>query len=244
MSAANPEAGVRRPRWHLAVVALAVVGMLVVGRSIDVESYVGALQDWTAAMGGLAPVVYGLAYVGATLLGAPSMPFTLLAPMLFGVATGVVVMVAASTASAACGFLIARYLARDAVTARLGDSPGFARLCTLVEKHDWLLIPVLRTFPIVPFMVVNYGFGLTGIGFGRYFWWSAASLIPANVALVLGASILYGAAARGSVSWPVLGAAVAAGLVSAGLVIGARRARGSPARLGQLAAPASQSGEA
>ena len=207
-----------------------MLGMLVVGRSIDVESYVGILQGWTAAMGALAPVVYGLVYVGATLVGAPSMPFTLLAPMLFGVATGVAVMVAASSASAACGFLIARYLARDAVTARLGDSPGFARLCTLVERHDWLLIPVLRTFPIVPFMVVNYGFGLTGIGFGRYFWWSAAALVPSNVALVLGASVLYGAAARGSVSWPVLGGAVAAGLVSVVLVIGARRARSSLAR--------------
>ncbi len=230
MSAVKPEARSRRPRWHLTVGVLVVLGVLVVGRSIDVESYVGTLQGWTAAMGALAPVVYGLVYVGATLVGAPSMPFTLLAPMLFGVATGVAVMVAASSASAACGFLIARYLARDAVTARLGDSPGFARLCTLVEKHDWLLIPVLRTFPIVPFMVVNYGFGLTGIGFGRYFWWSAAALVPSNVALVLGASVLYGAAARGSVSWPVLGGAVAAGLVSVVLVIGARRARSSLAR--------------
>ena len=204
-SAANPDARASRPRWHLAVGVLVVVGMLVVGRSIGVESYVGAAQRWTAPMGGLAP-------------------------MLFGVATGVVVMVAASTASAACGFLIARYLARDAVTARLAGSPGFARLCTLVEKHDWLLIPVLRTFPIVPFMVVNYGFGLTRIGFGRYFWWSSTAMVPSNVALVLGASVLYGAAARGSVSWPVLGGAVAAGLVSVVLVIGARRARGSLAR--------------
>ena len=225
-SAAGPETSARRPRWHLAVGALVVIGMLVAGRSMDVKHYVGAAQRWTAPMGGMAPVVYGLVYVGATLVGAPSMPFTLLAPMLFGVATGVIAMVAASTVSAACGFLIARHLARDAVMARLAGSAGFARLCTLVEEHDWLLIPLLRTFPVVPFVVVNYGFGLTGIGFGRYFWWSAAAMVPSTVALVLGASVFYGAAARGGVSWPVLGGAVTAGLVSVVLVIVARRARG------------------
>ena len=135
-------------------------------------------------------------------------------------------MVAASSVSAAGGFLIARYLARDAIAARLADSPAFIRMRALVESHDWLLIPVLRTFPVAPFVVVNYAFGLTRIGFGRYFWWSAVAMVPSNIVLVLGARVIFDAAARGVVSWPVLAGAIVAALVSVGLVVLVKRARG------------------
>jgi uncharacterized membrane protein YdjX (TVP38/TMEM64 family) len=215
-----------KSRWHLLIGGLLALAVLVAARSVDVEHYVGTAQRWAEPLGLLGPVVYGLVYVAATLLGAPSMPFTVLAPVLFGVTTGAVTMVAASSASAAGGFLIARYLARDAVAARLADSPAFVRLRALVEEHDWLLIPVLRTFPVAPFVVVNYGFGLTRIGFGRYFCWSAVAMVPSNIVLVLGARAIFDAAARGVVSWPVVGGTIAAGLVSIGLVVLVKRARG------------------
>ena len=117
-----------KSRWHLVVGGLLALGVLLAARSIDVEHYVSVAQRWAEPMGLLGPVVYGLVYVAVTLLGAPSMPFTVLAPVLFGVATGAVTMVAASSVSAAGGFLIARYLARDAVAARLADSPAFVRM--------------------------------------------------------------------------------------------------------------------
>ena len=215
-----------KSRWHLVVGALLALGVLLAARSVDVEHYVSVAQRWAEPMGLLGPVVYGLVYVAVTLLGAPSMPFTVLAPVLFGVTTGAVTMVAASSVSAAGGFLIARYLARDAVAARLADSPAFVRMRALVEAHDWLLIPVLRTFPVAPFVVVNYGFGLTRIGFARYFWWSAVAMVPSNIVLVLGARLVFDAAARGVVSWPVVAAAIAAGLVSLGLVVLVKQARG------------------
>ncbi len=186
----------------------------------------GTAQRWAEPLGPLGPVVYGLVYVAATLLGAPSMPFTVLAPVLFGAATGVCTMVAASSTSAAGGFLIARYLARDLVAARLAHSAAFVRLGALVEEHDWLLIPVLRTFPIAPFVVVNYGFGLTRIGFGRYFWWSAVAMVPSNVVLVLGARAIFDAITRGVVSWPIVAGTIGAGIISGALVVLVKRARG------------------
>jgi uncharacterized membrane protein YdjX (TVP38/TMEM64 family) len=94
-----------------------------------------------------------------------------------------------------------------------------------VEKHDWAVIPVLRILPIAPFAVVNYGFGLTGISFWRYFVWSELAMIPMNAVLVLGAGLLFDATMRGGgASWPVLGAAAAAALVVIGLAALGRRA--------------------
>jgi uncharacterized membrane protein YdjX (TVP38/TMEM64 family) len=207
----------RRRIWPLVAAGGFLLAMVVVGRAVDVGSHLEAAQGWTAALGVLAPAAFVVVYVVATLLGVPGMPFTLLSPLLFGVGPAFVVMVVGSALSAALAFLIARYLARDALAERLAGTDGFARLSALVEEHDWAVIPVLRILPIAPFAVVNYGFGLTGISFWRYFGWSELAMVPMNAVLVLGAGLLFDATARGTASWPLLGAAAAAALVLIGL---------------------------
>jgi len=207
----------RRRIWPLVAAGGFLLAMVVVGRAIDVGSHLEAAQGWTAALGVLAPAAFVVVYVVATLLGVPGMPFTLLSPLLFGVGPAFVVMVVGSALSAALAFLIARYLARNALAERLAGTDGFARLSALVEEHDWAVIPVLRILPIAPFAVVNYGFGLTGISFWRYFGWSELAMVPMNAVLVLGAGLLFDATARGTASWPLLGAAAAAALVLIGL---------------------------
>ena len=212
-AAVPPPAVSRRRVWPFVAAGLFLLAMVAVGRLIDVGDHLEAAQGWTAALGVLAPAAFVLVYVGATLIGVPGLPFTLLSPLLFGIGPAFVVMVVASTISAALAFLIARYLARDALAARLSGTDGFARLSALVERHDWAVIPVLRILPIAPFAVVNYGFGLTGISFWRYFGWSELAMIPMNAVLVVGPGLLLGATTRGTASWPLLGAATAAALV-------------------------------
>ena len=217
-AAAAPGRARRRRRiWPLVAAGGFLLAMVVMGRAIDVGSHLEAAQGWTAALGVLAPAAFVVVYVLATLLGVPGMPFTLLSPLLFGVGPAFVVMVVGSALSAALAFLIARYLARDALAERLAGTDGFARLSALVEEHDWAVIPVLRILPIAPFAMVNYGFGLTGISFWRYFGWSELAMVPMNAVLVLGAGLLFDATARGTASWPLLGAAAAAALVLIGL---------------------------
>jgi uncharacterized membrane protein YdjX (TVP38/TMEM64 family) len=217
-------AGSRRRVWPLVAAGLFLLAMVVVARVVDVGSHLAAAQGWTATLGGLAPAVFVLVYVAATLIGVPGMPFTLLSPLLFGIGPAFGVMVVGSAISAALGFLIARYLARDALAERLAGTDGFARLSALVEEHDWAVIPVLRIAPIAPFAVVNYGFGLTGISFWRYFGWSELAMIPMNGVLVVGAGLLVDASTRGTASWPLLGAAAAAALALVGLAALGRKA--------------------
>ena len=223
-AAAPGRARARRRIWPLVAAGGFLLAMVVVGRAIDVGSHLEAAQGWTAALGVLAPAAFVVVYVVATLLGVPGMPFTLLSPLLFGVGPAFVVMVVGSALSAALAFLIARYLARDALAERLAGTDGFARLSALVEEHDWAVIPVLRILPIAPFAVVNYGFGLTGISFWRYFGWSELAMVPMNAVLVLGAGLLFDATTRGTASWPLLGAAAAAALVLIGLAALGRKA--------------------
>jgi uncharacterized membrane protein YdjX (TVP38/TMEM64 family) len=224
------------------VAAGAGLALLAAGRVVDVAQYSGVVQEWVATLGSLGPIAYIILYVAATLVGVPSMPFSLLAPVLFGVGTAVAVMLVASTTSAGLGFLIARYVARDAIEGWLANRPSVARVAALVERHDWMLIPVLRTVPIAPFVVVNYSFGLTRIRFWRYLIWSGLAMIPSNVALIMGGHIFYDAIVKGMVSWPVVVCgATAAALVLALLVVGRRTASGSAfarGTVGEAGAPA------
>jgi uncharacterized membrane protein YdjX (TVP38/TMEM64 family) len=214
----------RRSRWPFAVFAVFLIAVVVASRAVDLSRHVETAQAWTAALGILAPAAFVLVYVAATLIGVPGTPFTLLSPFLFGPLTAFVVMVVASSASAAAGFLIARYLARDSFTERLGETDGFSRLSRLVAAHDWIVIPFLRIVPVAPFAVVNYGFGLTGITFWRYFLWTELAMIPMNALLILGADVFYVAAVRGTVSGPLIAAvAVAAALVAGLVAIGLRK---------------------
>ena len=212
----------RQGRWPLAVGGAILLAMIVVGHTVDVTRYLEAARSWAGSLGVLAPVAFVAVYVAATLIGVPGMPFTLLSPFLFGAWPAVVVMIVASGLSAAAAFLIARYLARDAFVARLTGTASFARLSALLEAHDWVVIPLLRILPIAPFAVVNYGFGLTAIAFGRYLTWSLVGMIPMNVVLVLGADVFYTAATRGTVPWPLVAGATAAALLLAGLAAAGR----------------------
>ncbi|HKW93534.1 MAG TPA: VTT domain-containing protein [Methylomirabilota bacterium] len=224
----RPSSDRRHGRWALAALGLFVLAMVVMGRAIDVEHHVETAQSWAGALGVLAPAAYVCVYTAATLIGVPGLPFTVLAPILFGPLPGFVVMVIASALSAALGFLTARFLARDLVARRLDGSGGFARLAALVEAHHWMVIPLVRIVPIAPFVVVNYGFGLTGIAFRRYFLWTELAMVPMNAVLVFGTDVLYRASTGGAPARPLLVAALAAAGALGALALFGRKAAARP----------------
>lgn len=213
-----------RRGWPLAAAGALVLALAIAARLVDLGRLGTAAQDWVGTLGALAPVVYVIGYVVLTVLWVPGLPFTLAAPVLFGVLLAFGIMVMASGLSAALAFLIARHVAGAAVRRRLAGTESFRRLFALVEKHDWMVIPLVRIVPGAPFAVVNYGFGLTDIGFWRYLLWSELAMIPMNALLVLGSGLSYDALTRGTASGWLLAAAAAAAVLVAGLALAGRRA--------------------
>jgi uncharacterized membrane protein YdjX (TVP38/TMEM64 family) len=223
-AAGRTSASGRRGRWPVALAGALLLALIVVGRTVDVARYLEATRAWVDPLGALGPAAFVAVYVAATLIGVPGVPFTVLSPVLFGAWPAVAVMIVASGLSAVAAFLIARYLARDVFVARLSGTAAFTRLSGLLEEHDWVVIPLLRVLPVAPFAVVNYGFGLTAISLWRYTAWSLVGMVPMNVVLVLGADLLYTAATRGTVPWPLVAGTAAALLLLAGLAAAGRRA--------------------
>ena len=55
------------------------------------------------------------------------------------------------------------------------------KLIAGVDKKSWMFVAFLRLIPIVPFNLVNYGLGVTGIPFRIYLFTSAVFLIPLEI---------------------------------------------------------------
>lgn len=226
--AANRRASRRRTTIHLAVLVGVVAALFVIGRFIDVAEHVGTIQQWVADFGIAGPLVYTLGYTCATLMGVPGTPLTVLAALVFGPRTGVLVMIVASTLSAALGFVIARWIAREQVERLLGGTALYEALQRMLETAPGIAVPFTRLLPIFPFSLVNYGFGLSRMPMWKYLLASEIVMVPMNFVWVFSATAVYGTVIRGEVPWTILlwtaGAAVA--LLVVGVV--GHRALGHP----------------
>lgn len=202
----------------LLVVLLALSGLVVAGRVLGLGARVVLLRDWISTLGLLGPFVYVGIYILAVVLAVPGSAVTALAGALFGSVLGVVVVSAGSTLGAALCFLIARFLAREAITRRFAGNRHFERLEVLTGRHGALMVAITRLVPLFPFNVLNYGFGLTGIPFVTYLMWSWLCMLPGTVLYVVGAdtltrSLAEGRIPRGSVMTLVLVGGIVALLV-------------------------------
>src|SRR5262249_60153140 len=113
------------PAFRVVSVTAIALRLFVIARQLPIGEMIEGLSSWVQGLGLWGPVVYGLVYVAAVVALIPGAALTIAAGALFGLVTGTITVSLASTTGAALGFLIARYLARDAVGRWLGRDPKF-----------------------------------------------------------------------------------------------------------------------
>jgi len=140
-------------------------------------------QRWILAWGPAAPLVYLLGYVVGVLLLVPRPLLSLAGGALFGALWGTALALVGATAGALVCFVLARHLLGDTVARWFGT-----RLHTLdawLERHGWLAVLYLRLLPVLPFVLVNYGCGLTSLRMGHFAVGTAVGSLPGTVLLVV-----------------------------------------------------------
>lgn len=130
-------------------------------------------------LGWLAPVLFIAIYCLATLLLLPTMVLTLAGGAIFGPVFGLLLNLIGATTGAGLAFLITRYLTYDWFSNKKGEKLN--QLIAGVDEKGWLFVALLRLIPIVPFNLVNYGMGITGIKFRLYLITTFIFLIPAEI---------------------------------------------------------------
>jgi len=139
-----------------------------------------ALQQWLAAAGWWAPLVFIAIYAAGTVLFLPGSVLTLAAGALFGILPGALYSLTGATLGAMLAFLIARHLAGEWVARKTGGR--LKQLIEGVEAEGWRFVAFVRLVPLFPFNVVNYALGLTRIPLAAYALASAVCMLPGALA--------------------------------------------------------------
>ncbi|NJK61140.1 MAG: TVP38/TMEM64 family protein [Oscillatoriales cyanobacterium SM2_1_8] len=161
------------------------------------------------------PLVYLLAYVGATVLALPATALTLAAGAWFGVGAGSLWTWLGATLGAMAAFAVARWLAADWVQQQLqGRGDRLAQFSQgIAERGFWFVLSV-RLAPIFPFNFTNYALGLTPVPSRDYLLATAIGIVPGTVVYSwLGAAGR--SALTGETRWPLLAALLALAALSA-----------------------------
>jgi uncharacterized membrane protein YdjX (TVP38/TMEM64 family) len=163
---------------------LLLIAVVIATQYFHLEQYLD--QERLRRFGAEHEVLLPLIYLAVWTVGPlflPGLPITLAGGVLFGPFWGVVYTAVGSALGAALVFLVARYLARDWVTAKLAGT----RLMSLddkVARHGWKIVAFTRLIPVFSFSLLNYAFGLTRISFWPYLAATFVCMLPATIAFV------------------------------------------------------------
>jgi uncharacterized membrane protein YdjX (TVP38/TMEM64 family) len=178
-AATGKKGSIIRPLIFLGLIAI-VIGMQYFHpeRSLDQER----LRQFGASHAVLLPVIY-LAVWAVGPLFLPGLPITLAGGVIFGPIWGVVYTAFGATLGAGVVFLVARYLARDWVAAKLAGT-RLTNLDDKVARHGWKIVAISRLIPVFSFSLLNYAFGLTRISFWPYLAATFVCMLPSTIAYV------------------------------------------------------------
>ncbi len=169
----------RSPRVRLLLILILLAGvsvwLLVAGGPTSAE-----IHRIVHRAGWLAPVAFVMIYVGLTVLLFPAVVATLAGGALFGVVAGSLITLVAAVLGATIAFAIGRRLGQSDVQRLIGGRA--ARLEKWMRQRGFVALLYARLVPIVPFNLLNYATGMTGMSLRSYVAATAIGIVPGTVA--------------------------------------------------------------
>ena len=169
-----------------AVLALLVLAGLLLAVTVELPD-VGSVRSWVDGAGPWtwAGIVLGVAVV--LLAPVPRSAVSVLLGVVAGFQAGVAVALAGGLLGGLAAFGLSRALGRPAVARLAGRRMALVdRL--MVDRGFWALLAG-RVIPVVPFVAVSYGAGLTAARLAPYALSTALGLVPSTLVQVgVGAS--------------------------------------------------------
>jgi len=156
----------------LMFIAAAVVMVRFTGvREFLTVEKLGALL---AAAGLWAPLAFILIYAVGVCLFIPGTLLTTLGAAIYGPYWGFVYVYIAAMLGAAGAFLIGRYLGREFAASLIGDR--LKKYDDAIERNGFATVLYLRLV-YFPFTPMNFGMGLTKVGFKDYLWGTGLGIL-------------------------------------------------------------------
>jgi uncharacterized membrane protein YdjX (TVP38/TMEM64 family) len=190
--------------WRPLALLAAIVTFIILARLLGLGERLESLRELIEPLGFWGPFAFAVIYAGATVAVLPGSIMSVIAGSLFGPVTGVLAVYAGSLAGASIAFLIARYFARDAVARWISTKDRLLRLDELTGEFGSVIVAFTRLVPLFPFVLLNYGYGLTRVSFRTYFLWTSICIIPGIILFVVGSAAIFEGTAEGRVPWALV----------------------------------------
>jgi uncharacterized membrane protein YdjX (TVP38/TMEM64 family) len=139
--------------------------------------------NWIESLGYIGGIAFIAIYILATVAFLPASILTLGAGAVFGVIWGSLYVFVGATLGAIAAFLIGRYLARDWISNKIAGNQKFAAIDQAVAHSGFKIVLLTRLSPLFPFNLLNYAFGITGVGLKDYAI-ASIGMLPATVMYV------------------------------------------------------------
>ena len=141
------------------------------------------IRNFILSFGAMAVLAFLVISMLRPLVFLPVTPFTIASGFLFGPGWGVVYAITGSMLSALLTFFLSRYLFHDYVRARV--LPAYPAADRMVRGREWQFVAFLRIIPVLPFDIVGYLAGSTGVDLKKYIFGTLIGETPGAVVLVL-----------------------------------------------------------
>jgi uncharacterized membrane protein YdjX (TVP38/TMEM64 family) len=168
----------RTADWRLALGALAL-GLVLVGVfTLPIEQWLGSARVWQATH----PVSAALLYVAGVVVATPMMvPGSLLmmsGGFIFGLVVGAALACVGITIGATLACLAGRGLARPIVESYTQGNAQFKALNAALEQRGFLVVVLSRLSLLIPYNMLNYAYGITGIRMSTYVAATGLGMVP------------------------------------------------------------------
>ncbi len=160
----------KSPKNLIIFIGVFIVGIVIAYMTgfIDFIKDVDAMQAFFSELGIIGYVVYTIMYIIVAVFMLPASVITIIAGIVFGPVTGGIIALIGATIGACTSFIIARYIARDAIVSKFENNAVFKKIEKGAEENGVSFLILTRLVPVFPYNVQNYAYGLTSIQFASY----------------------------------------------------------------------------
>jgi uncharacterized membrane protein YdjX (TVP38/TMEM64 family) len=192
------------------VAVLVLIGYLLFSSGfVDIIKDPNKLQEFIEGYGIWGYLIFIGVFILVAVFSLPASAVTIVAGIAFGPILGAILALTGATLGAAAAFLVSRYLARDFIISKFGENAVFKKIESGVEKNGTDFLMITRLVPAFPYNIQNYAYGVTNMGFMKYFVITGICMAPGAFIY----AFLAGEIATNGMSLQILGYLLIAGVV-------------------------------
>ncbi len=168
-------------RARLLIAGALVLAVLVAVFVLPLDQWLDSAAEWNKQHPVAGSILFVLAAIVGAVLFLPGSVIAMSGGYVYGLTAGSALVLIGITLGAVAAFLNGRLLVRDWVFSRLERHPRLQALDLAVYDQSFLIVVLTRLSLIIPFNLLNYVYGVTGVKKVPYALGTFIGMIPATV---------------------------------------------------------------